>query len=183
MQPGNRGTRLIKGSFAQDRIVSPFVKMHHNPVGLHCELSPSFHKLALELFGLRFVKARQLRGQPPVASMRKHCQGHVHIHVEPPLTGQTVEVKEIDANAEAILNTIAPGVAGDEIAGTGVEVVGHKEGGVGMPQAVHGHLPDGAGVPTECRGLVHLADVLVAAFGDSDHRSTPGSGWEGMEAT
>jgi len=37
VQPGNRGTRLIKGSFAQDRIVSPFVKMHHNPVGLHFE--------------------------------------------------------------------------------------------------------------------------------------------------
>src|SRR4029453_17995728 len=148
--PGNRGTRLLKGSFAQDRIVSPFVKMHHNPVGLHFELSPSFHELAIELFGLRFVKAMQLRGQPPVAPMRKNCQGHVHIHVEPHLTGETVEVKEIDADAEAILNTIASGVAGDEVSGTGVEVVGHKEGRLGMPQAVHSHLPYGASVPTEC---------------------------------
>ena len=78
---------------------------------------------------------------------------------------------------------MAPGVAGDERSGPGVEVVGHQEGGVGMPQAVHGSLPYGASVPTECRGLVHRADVLVAAFGDIEHRSTPGSGWEGMGAT
>src|SRR6266700_4462472 len=146
VQPGNRGTRLIKSSFAQDRIVSPFVKMHHNPVGLHFELSPSFHKLAIELFGFRFVKAMQLRGQPPVAPMGKHRQGHVHIDVEPHLTGQTVEVKEIDADAEAILDAIAAGVAGNEVPGTGVEVVGHKEGRLGMPQAVHGHLPYGASI-------------------------------------
>lgn len=160
-----------------------FVKPHHKPVGLDFELSRRFHELALELFGLRFVKAMQLRGQPPVAPMGKHCQGHVHIHVEPHLTGQTGEVKEIDADAEAILNTIASGVAGDEVPGTGVEVVGHKEGRLGMPQAVHRHLPYGASVPPECRRLVHLADVLVAAFGDIDHRSTPGSGGEGLEAT
>jgi hypothetical protein len=42
-----------------------------------------------------------------------------------------------------------------------------------MPQAVHGYLPYGASVPTECRRLVHIADVLVAAFGDIDDRPMP----------
>jgi len=157
--------------------------MHHNPVGLHFELSPSFHKLAIELFGFRFVKAMQLRGQPPVAPMGKHRQGHVHIDVEPHLTGQTVEVKEIDADAEAILDAIASSVAGYEVPCTGIEVVGYEEGRVGMPQAVNSYLPYGAGVSTECRRLVHITDLLVAAFGDIDDRSTPGRGWEGMEAT
>ena len=160
-----------------------FVKPHHNTVGLDFKLSSNFYELAIELFGLRFVKAMQLRGSPAVAPMSKHCQGYVHIHVEPHRTGQTVEVKEIDADAEAILHTITSGVAGDEVPGTGVEVVGHKEGRLGMSQAVHSHLPDGASVPTECCRLVHIADVLVAAFGDIDHRSTPGRGWEGMEVT
>src|SRR2546422_7288797 len=82
VQPGNRGTRLIKGSFAEDRIVSPFVKTHHNTVGLDFELSPSFYELAIELFGLRFVKAMQLRGQPAVAPMSQHGQGHIHIYIE-----------------------------------------------------------------------------------------------------
>jgi hypothetical protein len=52
-----------------------------------------------------------------------------------------------------------------------------------MPQAVHGHLPYGTSIPPECRRLVHRADVLVAAFGAIAHCSTPGRGWEGMEAT
>jgi hypothetical protein len=78
---------------------------------------------------------------------------------------------------------MAPGVAGAEVAGTGVKVVGHQEGGVGMPQAVHGHLPSGAAVPTEGRGLVPIADVWVAALGESEHHATPGRGWEGMQAT
>jgi len=56
MQPGNRGTCLIKGSFTQDRIVSPFVKMYHKTVSLDFELPPGFHELAIELFGLRLSK-------------------------------------------------------------------------------------------------------------------------------
>jgi hypothetical protein len=52
-----------------------------------------------------------------------------------------------------------------------------------MPQAVHGYLPYGASVPTERRRLVHIADMLVAALGDSDDRSTPGRRWESLEAT
>jgi hypothetical protein len=163
--------------------VGSLVKTHHKTVGLHFELSPGFHELAIELFGLRFIKAVPRRGQPSVVPLRKHGQGHIPIPVEPHLTGQTVEVKEMDADAKAILNPIASGVAGDEVSGTGVEVVGYKESRLGMPQAVHGHLPYGARVPTECRRLVHIADVLVAAFGDIEHRSTPSRGWEGVEAT
>ena len=94
----------------------PFIKMHDKPVGLNFELSPSCHELAIELFGLRFVKAMQLRGQPPVAPMGKHRQGHIYIDVEPHLTGQTVEVKKIDADAEAVLDAIASGVANDSVA-------------------------------------------------------------------
>jgi hypothetical protein len=67
--------------------VSPFVNVHYKPVGLDFELSPSFHELAIGLFGLCFVKAMQLRSQPPVAPMGKHRQGHVYIYVEPHLTG------------------------------------------------------------------------------------------------
>jgi hypothetical protein len=107
--------------------------MYYKTVSLDFELSPGFHELAIELFGLRFVKTMQLRGQPSVAPMRQHCQGHVYIHVEPHLTGQTVEVKEIDADAEAILDAIPTGIADNEVSGTGIEVVGHKEGRLGMP--------------------------------------------------
>ena len=74
MQPGHRRICLIKGSCAQDRMVSPFVKMYHQPVGLNVELPPSVHKLAIEWSGLRFLQAMPLRGQPPGASMRQHAE-------------------------------------------------------------------------------------------------------------
>ena len=106
--------------------------------------------------------------------MCKHRQSHVHIYVEPHLTGQTVKVKDIDADAKAILDTIASNVAGDEVPCTGIEVVGYAEGRVGMAPAVNGPLPYGTGVPTQCRRLIHIADVLVTALGDIDHCPAPG---------
>ena len=163
--------------------MSPFVKMYYKTVSLDFARSPGFHELAIELFGLRFVKTLPLRGQPAVAPMRQHCQGHVYIHVEPHLTGQTVEVKDIDAAAEAILDAMPAGIAENEGSGTGIEVGGPKEGRLGMPSAVHCYLPYGASVPPEGRGLIHLAPLVVAAVGDIDPCSAPSRGGEGLEAT
>jgi len=65
--------------------------------------------------------------------MGKHRQGHVYIYVEPPLTGPPGEVKEMDADAEAILHAMASSVAGDEVPCPRIAVVGQKEGRREMP--------------------------------------------------
>ena len=163
--------------------MGPVVKMHHTPVGLDCELSPGFHALARELLGLRCVTAIPLRGQPSVAPLRKHRQGHVHSHVAPHCTGQTGEGQDMDAAAEAVLDAMASGGASDAVPCTAVEVVGHEAGRLGLPPAVHGHLPSRASIPMESRGLLHRAAVWMAACGDSAPCLVPGRGWEGLEAT
>ena len=90
--------------------MSPLVKTHDHTVGLDFELSTSFYELAIELCGFRFVTAMQRRGQPALAPMSQHGQGHIHIAIEPHLTGQTVEVKEIDARSQAVFDAVAPRV-------------------------------------------------------------------------
>ena len=162
--------------------MSPFVKMPHHPGGLDCELSPGVHTLAIELFGLHFVKAIPLGGPPSVAPMRQHRQGDVHLHVEPHLTGQPVAVKDMDADAAAGLDAMAPGGASEEVPCPDVAGVGHAESRLGMPQAVNGHLPYRASIPRESRGLIHLAEVWRATFGDSEHGLGPGRRGEGVEA-
>ena len=54
--PWNRWAFFIQGGFAQDRIVRPLVEAHDEAVSVHFEQAIGFHKLAIELFGLRFVE-------------------------------------------------------------------------------------------------------------------------------
>ena len=175
-QPRNRGAPFIEGGFTQDRIVRPFVKAYHNAVGVYFELATSFHKLAVELFGLRFVEPMQLGGQPPIATIRQDGQRDIHVHIEPHLTGQAIEVKEIDTDAQAILHAIASGIADERSRALASKLLDTTRVGSATPQAVHGQLPYRPSVPTECHGLVHIADVLVAAFGDIQDGPAPGCG-------
>ena len=109
--------------------------------------------------GLRVVKALSRRGPPPGASLSTPCHRDVPLQGAPHRPGQTGEGKAMAATAQAILATMAAGVAGAEGPGTGVAVVDPAQGGVGMPQAVNGPRPAGAGVPTACRGLVRSCPI------------------------
>src|SRR5712691_5700463 len=106
VQPWNRWAFFIQGGFAQDRIVRPLVEAYDEAVSVHFEQATGFHKLAIELFGLRFVEPMQLSGQPPIAAVGQDSQGDIHVHMEAHLTGQAIEVKEIDTNAEAVLDAV-----------------------------------------------------------------------------
>jgi hypothetical protein len=118
--------------------VSALVKTYHKTVGWDGALSPRCYALAIELLGLRGVKALPLRGPPAVAPLRQHGQGPSHLDVEPHRTGQTGEGQAMDAHAAAILPTMASRVAGEEGASPGVAVVGPTERRWGMSEAVHG---------------------------------------------
>jgi hypothetical protein len=89
-------------------------------------------------------------------------------------------MKEIDTDPQAVLHTVASSIADEEIPGTGVEVVGHHQGQFGAPQAVDGELPYWLIVSPEGHGLVYIADVLMAAFGDVKDCPAPGVGREGV---
>src|SRR5215831_18802685 len=156
------------------------VEAYHEAVGVYVKLATSLDKLAVELFGFRFVEPMQPGGQPPIAAIRQDGQRDIDVHIEPHFTGQAIEVKEIDTDPQAVLYTIAASIADEQVSGTDVKVVGHHEGELGAPQPVHGQLPYWPIVPAECHGFVHIADVLMAAFGDIQDGSVPGLGREGM---
>ena len=115
MQPWNRWAFFIQGGFAQDRIVRPLVEAYDKAVSVHFEQATGFHKLAIELFGLRFVEPMQPSGQPPIAAVGQDSQGDIHVHIQAHLTGQAIEVKEIDTNAEAVLYAVASSIADDRV--------------------------------------------------------------------
>ena len=96
----------------------PLVEAYHDAVGAYLKLATSFYKLAIELFGFRFVEPMQPSGQPPIAAVGQDSQGDIHVHIQAYLTGQAIEVKEIDTNAEAVLYAIASSIADDQLSGT-----------------------------------------------------------------
>ena len=81
VQPWNRRAFLIQGGFAQERMVRPLVEAYDEAVSVHCEQATGFHKLAIELFGLRFVEPMQLSGHPPRAAVGQDRQGDIHVHL------------------------------------------------------------------------------------------------------
>ena len=58
----------------------------------------SLYKLAVQLFGFRFVAPMQPAGSPPIAAIREDGQRDIDVHMEAHCTGQAIEVKEIDTD-------------------------------------------------------------------------------------
>jgi hypothetical protein len=139
--------------------VRPLVAAYYDAVSVRCKLATGFSKLAGELFGLRFVESMQPGSQPPIAAISQDGQSDIDVH------GHAIEMKGIDTDTQAVLHTVASSIAEEQFPCTGVEVVGHHQSELGAPSAVPGQLLYRAIVPAECHGLVHRADVLMAAFG------------------
>ena len=49
-----------------------------------------------------------------VAAVGQNSQRHIQIDVEAHLAGQTIEVEEVDADAERVFHAIASGIAGNQ---------------------------------------------------------------------
>src|SRR5260370_35376512 len=87
------------------------VEVDDDTVGGYLDPAGGFHELAIELLGLGLGKAVQLVGQPAVAAVGDHREGNVEIDVESDFTGQAIEVKEVHADAQAVLDAVAAGGA------------------------------------------------------------------------
>jgi hypothetical protein len=93
-------TGLVKNSFPKDGVVAAFVKAHYDPFLLNLDYATSFHEFAKQLFRRGGFKSMQLLGQPAVATVERHAQHGIQINIEPHLTGETIEVKEVDADTD-----------------------------------------------------------------------------------
>src|SRR6266850_8566501 len=118
--------------------------MHNDTVGVDLNSAGGFHELAVEFLGLGLVKAVQLVGQPAVAAVGDDREGNVEIYIESDFTGQAIEVEEVDADAQAVFDAVAAGVAQHQITGSDLEVVGEKQGIAFAAPASHSDLTQAA---------------------------------------
>ena len=108
--------------------MAAFVKAHYDPFLLNLDYATGFHEFAKQVFRRGGFKPMQLLGQPAVATVGQNGQHGIQINIEPHLTSETIEVKEVDADTECVLNTVASGVAPDQRPRTLFGVIGQKQG-------------------------------------------------------
>jgi hypothetical protein len=88
--------------------VAPLLEPHEDAPRLHFHLTARLDELALGLLRGGLVEPAKVVCQPAVAPVGQHCQGHVQVNIQPHLTGQAVEVKEVDAGAQASSTPLRP---------------------------------------------------------------------------
>src|SRR5580658_842196 len=172
-QPRNGRAGLVKGCFAQDRVMRPLVEMDDDRVLCDLDASARFHELAVEVFRLGFAEAVQLAGEPAVATVGDHREGDIDINVEPYLAGQAIEMEEVDADAETVFYAVAAGITEDEVAGSNLGVVRHKQGDAFATQAANDHLAQRSLVAVQSDPFVQVTDVFVQAFGNVEVGRAP----------
>jgi len=121
-QPGNTRIVPVQRCFAQHGIVRALVEADHYPIGLNFHLTARLDEPAVQLLRLDFLQTTQPRGQPTVTAVRQHGQGYVQVHVQADLARQAVQVEEVDADTQGVLDTIPPGIAGDQVSGADLDI-------------------------------------------------------------
>ena len=124
VEPGNGETLPIESGFAQEGIVAWFVEVDHDAVILDFHDAAGLDEFAVQLFRRGLLEAAQLFAKPALTAIGQHSQGDIEIDVEPYFAGQTIQMKEIHADAQSILYAISTRVANDEVAGGLFEMVG-----------------------------------------------------------
>src|SRR5438128_6953920 len=124
-QPGDCLTSSVEGRFTQDRVVGAAVEVNDQTSRFDLDAAAGFDELAVEVLRLGLGKAMQLLCQPAVTAISDN--GHVEVHIEPDFARQAIEMKEVDADAQAVFDAVAAGVAQDHIASGDVAVIGEKE--------------------------------------------------------
>src|SRR5712691_1134862 len=132
--PGDSATKELPGSAGRERLPAGSgcgsacrSARRSVPAGWDVDHTRCFHEFARQLFGRSGVKASQLLGEPAVATVGQDSHGGVKIHIESNLTRQTIEVKEIHADPQPVLDAIAASVAHNQRPRTLLRVVGQEQ--------------------------------------------------------
>ena len=89
---------------------------------------------AVQLLRGGLLEALQSLAQPAVAAVGDHCQGRVEVDVQSHLAGQAVEVEEVHADAQAVLDPVAAGVADDQFRGVSSKWLERNSVGCSRPR-------------------------------------------------
>jgi hypothetical protein len=123
VKPGDRWAGRSDGGFVEDRVVAAAVEMDGDLFGGHFDVAGRDHELAIEVFGLRLGEAFEFAGQPSIAAMGDDGEDNIEVDVETHLAGEAIDMEEVDADAQAVLDAVAARVARHEVAWRDVGVV------------------------------------------------------------
>ena len=111
-QPGDWRGVLVEGGLAENGVVTTAVKGNEEPAARSdLNQAAGFDELAVEVLRLGLGKAMQLLCQPAVTAISDNGQGYVEVHIEPDFARQAIEMKEVDADAQAVFDAVAAGEA------------------------------------------------------------------------
>src|SRR6266849_1326033 len=125
-KPRDRWAAAVEGGFAQDRVVRATVEADGDLLLGHADLACGLDELAKQVLRFRLRETLEPTCQPAIAAVGDHRQRDIEIDVETDLAGQTVEMEKVDADAETVLDAVAPRVAYHQVARRDVGVVTQK---------------------------------------------------------
>ena len=138
-QPGDRRAFLVQVCLAEDRVVRAAIEVDDDPPArFHLDGTGSLDELTVEPLGLRIAKAAQLVRQPAVASLGDDGEDCIQVHVQSHFACQTIQVEEIDAAAQRILNSVASSIVDDQVAGSARGIVGQEQSRLFAAESFYG---------------------------------------------
>ena len=133
-------------------------------------------EVAEEASGFRvFIAVAELPSQEPVEAAAHEGELEIAVDLHGDGGGESVHVEEVDSVLDAILDEHAPGVAGDQLGGAALELVGQEEGGFFVAEVHDGDLADGFRVLGELDRFVQDPGRPVLA-GDAVELNAPPRG-------
>jgi hypothetical protein len=99
-----------------------------------------------------------------VTAFCKNRQDRVQIHVKTRFARQAVQVKEIDAAARDIIQTIPPRISRHHVSPTDLQIFGKKQSRRFAAQATDCHLPRLVHEVLQLNPFVDVLDVLVSSL-------------------
>ena len=179
MPPPRHGlARLVESGLPQARVVAALVDVHADPFRLAVAHTRWCHALARQLLGRSGVKAAQLLGAPAIAPIGPYRPGGVKIPRESHLTRHPIEVKDMHAAPQPVLDAIAAGVAHHQRPRPRLRVGGQAQRRRRTAQSRDRPWAPRARVPWEVHRLLQVPETVLTAVRRGEHRLAPWAGWE-----
>ena len=154
---------LFRSRLPQDRIVRSFLEVDVDVLFGDANRSAGLDDLPAQALGLRLGEAVEFARQPAIAPVGQDRQGRVQIGVQRDFAGQAVEMEEVDAAPQRILDPIPAGVTRHDLSSGLVAVVGQQERGLVASQAGDGDLSQVPLVVGDANELLKISDVRPCA--------------------
>ena len=164
MEPGDGGGGVGVAGLDEVRVVGAATERNDDLVVADVDGGAGFDELAEQAGGLGGAEAfADAGGENAVQGAGHDGELDVEIDAQGHGGGQRIHVEEVDGIGDGVLDQHAAGIAVDQLARGGAELVGEQQGGLVVAEVADGDLADGDGIVLDADGLVEDAGGAVTA--------------------